>query len=161
VNRSAGRRQAPVRGELTAELVEVLRAAPELVAYGAEDEALARVRSADRELAWLGRREALAAGLAEALSIVVTGLTAVGVLAVAVASHDANDLDRVLVATLALLTLASFDAVSRCPSPRESSRVPWPPAGAFGSSPTGSLPFAILRLPPRPRCFPPWSPWKQ
>jgi thiol reductant ABC exporter CydC subunit len=116
VNRSAGRRQAPVRGELTAELVELLRGAPELVAYGCEEKALARVRAADRELARLGRRDALAAGLAEALSIIVTGLTVVGVLAVAVAAHDANDLDRVLVATLALLALASFDAVSPLPA---------------------------------------------
>jgi ATP-binding cassette subfamily C protein CydC len=116
VNRAAGRRQARVRGELTAELVELLRGAPELVAYGCEEESLARISAHDRELARLGRRDALAAGLAEALSIVVTGLTVAGVLAVAVAAHDANELDRVLVATLALLALASFDAVSPLPA---------------------------------------------
>jgi ATP-binding cassette, subfamily C, bacterial CydC len=116
VNRAAGRRQTAARSELTADLVELLRGAPELVAYGREEETLARVRAADRELARLGRRDALAAGLAEALSILVTGLTVVGVLAVAVAAHDANTLDRVLVATLALLTLASFDAVSPLPA---------------------------------------------
>jgi ATP-binding cassette, subfamily C, bacterial CydC len=116
VNRAAGRRQTAARSELTADLVELLRGAPELVAYGREEETLARVRAADRELARLGRRDALAAGVAEALSILVTGLTVVGVLAVAVADHDANTLDRVLVATLALLTLASFDAVSPLPA---------------------------------------------
>jgi ATP-binding cassette, subfamily C, bacterial CydC len=116
VNRAAGRRQTAARSELTADLVELLRGAPELVAYGREEETLARVRAADRELARLSRRDALAAGLAEALSILVTGLTVVGVLAVAVAAHDANTLDRVLVATLALLTLASFDAVSPLPA---------------------------------------------
>jgi ATP-binding cassette, subfamily C, bacterial CydC len=109
VNRAAGRRQAAARGELTADLVELLRGAPELVAYGREDDAQARVRASDRELTGLARRDALAAGLAEALSILATGLTVAGVLAVAVA---ADDLDRVLVATLALLALASFDAVS-------------------------------------------------
>jgi ATP-binding cassette, subfamily C, bacterial CydC len=109
VSRAAGRRQAAARGELTADLVELLRGAPELVAYGREADALERVRGSDRELARLARRDALAAGLAEALSILVTGLTVAGVLAVAVA---ADDLDRVLVATLALLALASFDAVS-------------------------------------------------
>ncbi|MGH3038895.1 MAG: ABC transporter transmembrane domain-containing protein, partial [Gaiellaceae bacterium] len=50
VSRSAGRRQAAARGELTAELVELLRGAPELVAYGRENDALARVRAADAEL---------------------------------------------------------------------------------------------------------------
>ena len=116
ITRAAGRRQAAARSELTAELVEFLRGAPELVAYGREEEALARVRAADRELARLGRRDALAGGLAEALSILVTGVTVVGVLAVAVAAHDANAFDRVLVATLALLALASFDAVSPLPA---------------------------------------------
>ena len=43
--------------------------------------------------------------------MLVTGLTVAGVLAVAVAEHDAGALDRVLVATLALLALSAFDAV--------------------------------------------------
>jgi ATP-binding cassette subfamily C protein CydC len=107
-----GRRQADARGELTAELVELLRGAPELVAFGREEDALARIREADRELLRLGRRDALVAGLADALSILVAGLATIGVLAVAVAAHDAGTLDRVLVAALALLALSSFDAVS-------------------------------------------------
>jgi ATP-binding cassette subfamily C protein CydC len=115
LSRAASRRQAGVRGRLTAELVEVLRGAPELVAYGREEETLRRVRAADRELARLSRRDALAAGLADALSILVVGATVAGVLAVAVAAHETAALDRVLVATLALLALASFDAVAPLP----------------------------------------------
>jgi ATP-binding cassette subfamily C protein CydC len=114
-SRSAAHRQAAARGELTAELVELLRGAPELVAYGREEDALARVRAADAELARLGRRDALAAGAADALMILVAGATAAGVLAVAVSAHDAGTLDRVLVATLALLALASFDSVLPLP----------------------------------------------
>jgi ATP-binding cassette, subfamily C, bacterial CydC len=115
LGRRVGRRQAPARGELTAELVELLRGAPELVAYGREDDALARVRAADRELVRLGRRDALVAGLADSLSVLAAGLTTVAVLAVAVAAHEADSLDRVLVAALALLALASFDAVAPLP----------------------------------------------
>jgi len=115
LGRRVGRRQAPARGELTAELVELLRGAPELVAYGREDDALARVRAADRELVRLGRRDALVAGLADSLSVLVAGLTTAAVLAVAVAAHDAGSLDRVLVAALALLALSSFDAVTPLP----------------------------------------------
>ena len=115
LGRDAGQRQAAARAELTAELVELLRGAPELVAYGHEErDAGARPRRRPRARP-LGRRDALVAGLADALSMLVAGLTAVGVLAVAVAAHDAGSLDRVLVATLALLALASFDAVRRCP----------------------------------------------
>jgi thiol reductant ABC exporter CydC subunit len=115
LGRAAGRRQAEARGELSALLVELLRGAPELVVYGRERDMMARVRQADAELARLGRRDALTAGLAEALSVLVAGLTAAGVLAVAVSAHDAGALDRVLVATLALLALASFEAVASLP----------------------------------------------
>jgi thiol reductant ABC exporter CydC subunit len=114
VRRSA-RRQAAARGELTAELVELLAGAPELVAYGREDETLARVRSADRELGRLAARDALVAGTADAAAIAVAGLTTAGVLALAVSAHDAGTLDRVLVATLALLALASFETVAPLP----------------------------------------------
>jgi ATP-binding cassette, subfamily C, bacterial CydC len=114
--RSSSRRQAAARGELTAELVELLRGAPELVVYGRESEAIARVRAADAELVRLGRRDALAAGAADALMIVVSGATVAGVLAVAVNAHTAGIIDRVFVATIALLALASFDAVIPLPS---------------------------------------------
>jgi thiol reductant ABC exporter CydC subunit len=115
LGRAAGRRQAAARGELSALLVELLRGAPELVVYGRDRDTMARVHEADAELARLGRRDALTAGLAEALSVLVAGLTAAGVLAVAVSAHDAGALDRVLVATLALLALASFEAVAPLP----------------------------------------------
>jgi ATP-binding cassette, subfamily C, bacterial CydC len=116
LGRGAGRRQAAARGGLTADLVEILRGAPELVVYGREQETLDRVRAGDRELARLGRRDALAAGVADGLSILVAGLTVAGVLAVAVAAHDAGTLDRVLVATLALLALSSFESVAPLPA---------------------------------------------
>ena len=50
--------------------------------------------------------------------MLVAGLTLVGVLALAVAAHDAGTLDRVLVATLALLALSSFDARGAAPGGR-------------------------------------------
>ena len=114
--RRVGTRQADARGELTADLVELLRGAPELVAYGHEDDALARVREADRELLRLGRRDAFVSGIADALTILVAGLTTVGVLALAVTANDEARLDRVLIAALALLALASFDAVAPLPA---------------------------------------------
>ncbi|HXV03635.1 MAG TPA: thiol reductant ABC exporter subunit CydC, partial [Gaiellaceae bacterium] len=106
--RRAGRRQVAACAELTADLVEVLRGAPELVAYGCEERTLARLRAADHELARLSRRQALAAGLGDALVVLTAGVTVAAVLAVSIAA----DVDRVLLATLALLTLASFDAVT-------------------------------------------------
>ena len=109
--RRAGYGQAAARGELAAEVVEVLAAAPELVVNGAGGAALARVRENDRALVALGRRDALAGGLADGFGLAVTGATVAAVLAVAIGASADGHLDRVLVATLALLALASFEAV--------------------------------------------------
>jgi ATP-binding cassette, subfamily C, bacterial CydC len=105
-------REAAARGELSAELVELLRAAPDLVAFGGERNRLARVRAADASLVKLARRDAFAAGVADGLGLGVAGLTVAGVLAVAVTASAAGALDRVLIAMLALLALASFEAVT-------------------------------------------------
>ena len=111
LGRRGGRRQAAARGELSADLVELLRAAPELVAYGGEGAALVRLRRADRTLVRLARRDALVGGVADGAVLVVVGATVAGVLAVAVGASAEGHLDRVLIAALALLALASFEAV--------------------------------------------------
>jgi ATP-binding cassette, subfamily C, bacterial CydC len=116
LGRTAGARQAAVRSELTADLVELLQGAPELVAYGRGQERLARIRETDRALAGLARRDARVAGTGEALLVGIAGATAIGVLAVAVAAAHGGTLDRVLVAMLALLAIASFESVATLPS---------------------------------------------
>jgi thiol reductant ABC exporter CydC subunit len=111
LSRRAGGRQAAARGELTAELVEVLNAAPELAVYGREGDSLDRVRAADAELVRLARRDALAGGVGDALALLVVGVTVAGVLACAISARAAGDLDRTMIAMIALLALASFEAV--------------------------------------------------
>jgi ATP-binding cassette, subfamily C, bacterial CydC len=103
--------EASARGELSAELVETLGGAAELAVYGREVERLTRLREADRSLVRLARRAALADGAGDGLRLLVTGATVAGLLAVAVSAHAAGNLDRVLIAMLALLALASFEAV--------------------------------------------------
>ena len=73
LGRAAGTRQAAARGKLTAELVEFLRAAPELAVYGAEERMLERVADADRELDRLARRDAIVGGLGDGLSSSLPG----------------------------------------------------------------------------------------
>ena len=111
IGRRSGRLEAAARGELTAELVDTIGGAPELAVYGLEDESLDRLRRADHSLVRLARRAALAEGAGDGLRLLVTGATVAGVLAVAVSAHAAGDLDRVLIAMLALLAFASFEAV--------------------------------------------------
>ncbi len=111
LSRRAAAQQSAARGALSAELVETLSGSAELVAFGQEQERLDAVRVADRRLVRIARRAALADGAADALLLVVTGATVVGVLAVAVSASAAGRLDRVLIALLALLALAAFEAV--------------------------------------------------
>lgn len=122
LQRRSGSRQRGVRAELTADLVELLRGTPELLVYGGADGAYRRAADRDRELAGLARRDAFVAGLADGLVVLITGVTVAGVLAVAVSAHDGGSLDRLMIATLALLAMSSFEATAPLPEvARESS----------------------------------------
>ncbi|HWI72239.1 MAG TPA: thiol reductant ABC exporter subunit CydC, partial [Baekduia sp.] len=105
-------RQAAARGALSAELLDTLVAAPELVVYGAGDAALNRAASADRALVRLARRDALVGGLGDGLGVAIAGATVAATLLVAADAVADGRLDRVLVALLALLALAAFEAVT-------------------------------------------------
>jgi thiol reductant ABC exporter CydC subunit len=109
--RRAASRTAPARGDLIAELVETLGGGAELVAYGAADARLEALRTADRDLARTSRRAALADGTGDGIRVVVAGITVAGVLAVAISAQ----VDRTLIAMLALLALATFEAVQPLP----------------------------------------------
>ncbi len=105
-------RQAAARGALGAAIIETMSCAPEIVALGREDDRLAELAMADRELVGVAHRDALAAGAADGLALVLTGLTVAGVLAVSASAVAGGHLDRVLIALLGLLALASFEAVT-------------------------------------------------
>src|SRR6185295_11044545 len=111
LQRRAGTIEAAARGELTAELVETMRGAQEIAVYGRVDERIGRLRDADSRLVRSARHAAFAEGAGEGLRLLVVGATVAAVLALAVSAHAAGSLDRVLVAALALLALASFEAV--------------------------------------------------
>jgi thiol reductant ABC exporter CydC subunit len=112
LGRQAACRQAGARGALAAELIELTRGAAEIVALGAESERLALLERADRTLVRLAHRDALVTGLGDGLGLMVSGLTAAGVLLVAVTASDRGTLDSVLIAMLSLLALASFAGVA-------------------------------------------------
>jgi ATP-binding cassette, subfamily C, bacterial CydC len=114
--RHASRRKAQARGALVAEELELLGSAPELVAYGCEQRRLADLDDANRALVRCTRGEAFAGGLGEGICLVIAGVTTAAVLAVAVVAHADGTLNAVLLALLALLTIASFDAVQPLPS---------------------------------------------
>jgi thiol reductant ABC exporter CydC subunit len=113
--RASVRREAPLRAELTSEIVEALALTPELVAFGRVDWELARIDTADSSLAGLAHRHRRIAGLGEALVLLASGLTLVAMLAVATSAVAGGRLGSVWLGMLALLALSSFEAVRPLP----------------------------------------------
>jgi thiol reductant ABC exporter CydC subunit len=114
--RRAARRQAPARAALTAEVLETLRLAPDLAVYGLEDRRIARVREADARLARTSRSDAAAGAVSAGLVAALSGLGAALVLAVATPAVSGGELDGVLLAALALLAIASVEALAPLPA---------------------------------------------
>ena len=110
------RARAQAEGRLAAQVVTSFSAAPELLAYGAVDAALAGVAQADAELTALDRRSASASGLGGALSALATGLTVVACIALGVTAVGDGAVDGVWLATLVLMPLAIADVLSGMPA---------------------------------------------
>ncbi len=115
-SRRAARTTAPVRGELSATLTDLLSGAAELHAFGAQDAALAAVVEADHRLMAQAKRFATGSGLGSGLIAGLTGLTLWGVLVLGVAAVGHGTLSRVPLAVLCLTALASFEAVAAMPT---------------------------------------------
>jgi ATP-binding cassette subfamily C protein CydC len=104
-------REAALRGELAADIVDLLHGAADLLAFGQEDLLLARAAGIDEELRRLARKRAWTAGLGSALVTVCLGGAVVGVLALAVAAVAAHRLDPVMLAVLPLAAVGAFEPV--------------------------------------------------
>ena len=117
LGRSTGARRRESRGELTADLVELLRGAPELVLYGAGAEAH-RGRSAGRPRARAPCAARRSRGRARVRPARARRRSDDGgrPCTISVAAHSSGSLDRVLVATVTLLALASFECVTPLPA---------------------------------------------
>ena len=113
--RSGDDEMADLSGALSAQVVDSLSGAPELLAFGAGDASLravedlgARSDALERRHARLGATTALVIGVC--LAAAVTGVLALGVDAV-----HAHRLGQVMVAVLPLAALATFETVSGVP----------------------------------------------
>ena len=119
VGRGVGGDRGAAQADLAAGLVDVVEAAPELVAYGREDAVLERLARDGARLAGEERRAARVVGLGDALGLLASGLTLAGVLVVAIPAVRAGELDGVLLGTLALAVLAVFEVVLPLPAAME------------------------------------------
>ena len=116
----AAARRADARGELSAEIVDLIGGADELVVAGAMNGALRRAGAVDARLASLAHREARTAGVGQGLVRSLSGLAMWGSLAVGIAAVADGRLNPVLLAGLALVPLALFEILSPLPAAAQS-----------------------------------------
>ncbi|GLU46626.1 thiol reductant ABC exporter subunit CydC [Nocardiopsis ansamitocini] len=116
LGKGPGARQAAARGELSSSLVDTLYGAPDLVAYGAMDQAVRRVKRADGELTRIARRDAALLGFGAGASALVAGLTVWATLLLGVAAVEDGTLGPIPMAVLVLTALAAFEVVAPLPA---------------------------------------------
>jgi thiol reductant ABC exporter CydC subunit len=109
-------RQAAARGEMTANVVDLLEGAADLVAFGATDGQLSRISAADAELTRIATASARTAGVGAALITLLSGLAVWGVLLVGVPAVHSGRLNGPLLAVIALTPLAVFEVVLSLPA---------------------------------------------
>lgn len=107
----AGEQCVLVRAEQQATLVDGLQGLPDVLAYGQSRAYLQKIASHDRRLGVLQGRMAKISGMQAALSDLLKQGTMWGVLIVAWPLAERGTLDSIYVGCLALLVLASFEAV--------------------------------------------------
>lgn len=110
--RSAGRRQAAARAELGAGLVEIAAGSAEIAAAGRAGDWIERSERASGRLASLQHRDACSGGLAAGLSTALAAGAVIAVLAVSIPAVADGRLAGVMLAALALLAMAAFEAVA-------------------------------------------------
>jgi thiol reductant ABC exporter CydC subunit len=103
--------RSTARGELSRELVILLDAAPELVAWGAANARAARVERAGRRVDRLAAAAARVASAAGATTVLAAGAGALAMLAVAAPAAAGGRIGGVMVAALALLALGAAEVV--------------------------------------------------
>ena len=112
----AERKLAPLRGELSAQVGELLRGSADLLATGASGEAISAIELVDDGAATLARRSALTAGIASALSVTISGLAVLGALIAGLGAVVDGRLSGVNLAVVVLLPLAAYESVTALPS---------------------------------------------
>lgn len=103
--------EAALRGDLSAQVVDLLRGAPELLAFGRVDAAFSRLEETEHQLAAARRRRAWAAGASGAIVVACVGASVVGVLAFGVAAVHAHRMSAVALGVLPLAAVGTFETV--------------------------------------------------
>jgi ATP-binding cassette, subfamily C, bacterial CydC len=112
VNKRLGQALIEERGHFSGLLVESIQGMSELLAFGRENEQIKKVKAAGDRLGNIQLRLSQSRELSAAFNMLITNLTLWVVLWVAIPLVNQGKLDGVSLAVLALLTMASFEAVA-------------------------------------------------
>lgn len=115
LGREPGRALVSLRARLNARLVEGIQGLPDLLAYERADDHAAQIATLGRAYGRAQRRMARISGLHSALATLLTNLGLWLVLFLAIPQVTAGSIPGPMLAALALLTLASFEAVTPLP----------------------------------------------
>jgi thiol reductant ABC exporter CydC subunit len=116
LGRSAARRSAGIRADLADAVVETVRSAPELLAFGRRDLVQERLDLVRRRAHSAARRQALSTGIARALATWTAGAGLIGVVLAGLAAHRADRLSGVMLTVLVLVSLAALEPGAALPA---------------------------------------------
>ena len=102
---------AALGGALSAQVVDAVHGAPDLLAFGADGAMLDRLETMSNRATALERRQASAHSLAALVTQLCAGAAVLAVLAVTVSAVHAGHLNPVMVAVLPLAALGTFEPV--------------------------------------------------
>jgi thiol reductant ABC exporter CydC subunit len=108
-------RQAGLRGELAASVIDLVEGAPELVVYGVAGAQAQKIRAIDAELTAAGAASARTSGIGLGLATLFAGLATWGAVVVGIPAVRAGRLSGVLLAVIALVPMAAFELVVGLP----------------------------------------------
>jgi thiol reductant ABC exporter CydC subunit len=115
LSRGPGKALVSLRSELHTALVDGIQGLPDILAYDCAADRLALIANTGRAYGHAQRQMALISGLQSALTILLTNLGMWAVLFLTIPLVSDGRLEGVMLGTLALLALASFEAVTPLP----------------------------------------------
>jgi ATP-binding cassette subfamily C protein CydC len=114
--RRADGRLAPLRGELTTGVVDLLHGLPDLSAYGAAGARLDRIAEVDARLTAASRRSAFVTGMSSAVTALSTGFCVIAGLVAGAVAVRSGALHGELLALIVLTPLAVFEVAGPLPA---------------------------------------------
>jgi thiol reductant ABC exporter CydC subunit len=115
LGRAGAEREAAARAELAGSVLDTMRVARELVAYGREDLVDSRLEEIRRRSNAGAARRALATGIGRAIATFGAAAALIAVVATGIAAHDAGHLTGVMLAVEAFVALAVYDQCASLP----------------------------------------------